>query len=265
MYATPVPDIAIQKPSHKTIPSFLRPESHVTTSESCFLSNRETLHLVTKRLDLPGELGGLVGGDAGGDDGAAHAAGAAEHRLAGDVDVRDALVLAEEGKVQQNGEGSRISREDGNLAGSTVEGLGDCEEEGCQSRCSGRRTGREREGRGGAATYPRWHPSWLDEVGWRTGRGRGSPATWQRRLEARLCASRLVSCSMLGSVPVDGPSQVRVGRPVANLPADSSAILILREKKERDKARLWKVHCRWGGRERGELGGEQDLLCEQVD
>lgn len=53
----------------------------------------KSLDLVTEGLDLASELGGFVGGDAGGDDRAADTTGATKEGLAGDVDVRNALVL----------------------------------------------------------------------------------------------------------------------------------------------------------------------------
>lgn len=84
----------------------------------------QTLDLVAEGLDLAGELAGLVGVDRGGNDGAADAAGAAEQRLAGHVDVRGALVLAQERDVQQDGQGLRVGGQDGNLAGAAVQRLG---------------------------------------------------------------------------------------------------------------------------------------------
>lgn len=65
----------------------------------------KSLDLVAQGLDLASQLTSLVGVDASGDDSTAHTAGAAEQRLAGNVDVGDALVLAQEGDVQKNGEG----------------------------------------------------------------------------------------------------------------------------------------------------------------
>lgn len=74
---------------------------------------------------MASELGGLVGSDTGGDDGAADTTGAAEEGLAGDIDVRHALIFAEERNVQQDGQRLAVGGEDGNLAGSTVQSLGD--------------------------------------------------------------------------------------------------------------------------------------------
>ena len=84
----------------------------------------ETLNLVLEGADLAHEVGGLVGGDAAGNDSASDTAGAAESHLRGDVDVGDVLVLAEEGEVEQDGEGAGVSGEDDDLADTAVEGLG---------------------------------------------------------------------------------------------------------------------------------------------
>lgn len=62
--------------------------------------DHETLDLGLDGADLVGELGGLVGGDAASNNGAADTGGATKSDLAGDIDVGDVLVLAEEGKVQ---------------------------------------------------------------------------------------------------------------------------------------------------------------------
>lgn len=84
----------------------------------------KTLDLVAEGLDLARELAGLVGVDGRGNDGAADAAGAAEQRLAGDVDVGRALVLAQQRDVQQDRERLRVGGQDGNLAGAAVQRLG---------------------------------------------------------------------------------------------------------------------------------------------
>lgn len=49
--------------------------------------------------------------------------------LAGDVDVRSVLVLAEQRKMEQDSQGGGISREDDKLGGTTVESLGGCRTE----------------------------------------------------------------------------------------------------------------------------------------
>ena len=84
----------------------------------------EALNLVLEGADLAHEVGGLVRGDAAGNDSASDTAGAAESHLRGDVDVGDVLVLAEEGKVEQDGEGAGVSGEDDDLADTAVKGLG---------------------------------------------------------------------------------------------------------------------------------------------
>lgn len=76
-------------------------------------------------LDLARQLRQLVGADAGGNHGTAHTAGAAQQSLAGDVDVRDALVFADQRDVQDDGQGLGVGSKDGKLAGSTVDSLGD--------------------------------------------------------------------------------------------------------------------------------------------
>jgi hypothetical protein len=86
--------------------------------------DHQSLDLVLEGADLVHEIGRLVGGDGGSDDGAGDAAGAAERRLGGDVDVGHVLVLAEEGKVQQDGEGRGVGGEDDDLGDAAVESLG---------------------------------------------------------------------------------------------------------------------------------------------
>ena len=83
------------------------------------------LDLVAQSLDLSGKLGSLVGSDAGADDGAADTTGAAEQSLAGDVDVRNTLVFTEQRDVQNYTQRLGVGGEDGDFAGTAVEGLGD--------------------------------------------------------------------------------------------------------------------------------------------
>lgn len=87
--------------------------------------NGQSLDLLLQSLDLARQLRQLVGADAGGNHGTAHTAGAAQQGLAGDVDVRDALVFADERDVQDDGQGLGVGSKDGKLAGSTVDSLGD--------------------------------------------------------------------------------------------------------------------------------------------
>lgn len=69
----------------------------------------EPLDLVLEGADLAHEVRGLVGGDAASDDSARDTAGAAESHLRGNVDVGDVLVLAEKGKVEEDGERAGVS------------------------------------------------------------------------------------------------------------------------------------------------------------
>lgn len=88
--------------------------------------NGKSLDLLLESLDLARQLRQLVGADAGGNDGTAHTASTSEQRLARDVDVRDALVFADEGDVEDDGERLGVGGQDGKLASTTVDGLGDC-------------------------------------------------------------------------------------------------------------------------------------------
>lgn len=47
-----------------------------------------------------------------------------ENTLAGDVDIRGVLVLAEQGQVQEDGERAGVGGEDDQLGGAAVEGFG---------------------------------------------------------------------------------------------------------------------------------------------
>lgn len=86
----------------------------------------KSLDLVTQSLDLSSKLTSLVGVDASSNDRAADTASTAEQRLARDVDVGSALVFAQEGDVQKNGQGLGVGGKNGDFAGSSVKGLGDC-------------------------------------------------------------------------------------------------------------------------------------------
>lgn len=86
--------------------------------------DHQSLDLVLESADLVHEIRRLVGGDAGRDDGAGDTAGAAERGLGGNVDIWHVLVLAEEGKVEEDGERGGVGREDDDLGDTTVEGLG---------------------------------------------------------------------------------------------------------------------------------------------
>lgn len=92
-------------------------------AEACL--DGKSLDLVAKSLDLASKLTRLVGVDRGSNHGATNTAGTAEHVLARDVDVGSTLVFAQEGDVQKNGEGLGVGGENGDFAGSAVQGLGD--------------------------------------------------------------------------------------------------------------------------------------------
>lgn len=75
-------------------------------------------------LDLALELTCLVGSDRGGDNRARDTTGPAEGGLAGNEDVRDVLVLAKKGQVENDLDGLDVSGHDDELADTTVQGLG---------------------------------------------------------------------------------------------------------------------------------------------
>jgi hypothetical protein len=75
----------------------------------------EPLDLVLEGADLAHEVRGLVGGDG---------AGAAQSHLGGNVDVGNVLVLAEEGQVEEDGQGAGVGGQDDDLGDTAVEGLG---------------------------------------------------------------------------------------------------------------------------------------------
>jgi hypothetical protein len=68
-------------------------------------SETDLLDLGLDGQDLGVELSSLVGSDRGGDDGSGDTAGSAEGGLRGEEDVGDVLVLAQEGKVEENLDG----------------------------------------------------------------------------------------------------------------------------------------------------------------
>ena len=86
--------------------------------------DHQTLDLVTDGANLGVQVTGLVGGDAGRNNGTRNTGSTAESQLAGDVDVRNVLVLAEERKVENDGERGGVGSENHELGGTAVEGLG---------------------------------------------------------------------------------------------------------------------------------------------
>ncbi len=86
--------------------------------------DEDLLDLLTALLDLGGELRPLLGGDGARDHGPVDSAGAPEGGAGGDEHVRDVLVLGNEGQVEEDLEGLSVSRENDDLGGSAVQGLG---------------------------------------------------------------------------------------------------------------------------------------------
>mmetsp|Transcript_21719 Transcript_21719/g.53544 ORF Transcript_21719/g.53544 Transcript_21719/m.53544 type:complete len:240 (+) Transcript_21719:200-919(+) len=86
--------------------------------------DEELLDLVLEGLDLPLELRALVGRHRGGDNGARHTARAAERLLGGHEHVGHVLVLAQEGKVQQDLERFRVGGHHDELGDAAVQRLG---------------------------------------------------------------------------------------------------------------------------------------------
>ena len=75
-------------------------------------------------LDLALKLPSLVGCDRARDDRARNTTGPTKSSLAGNKDIRNVLVLAEQGKVEDNLDGLDVGSHDNELADTTVESLG---------------------------------------------------------------------------------------------------------------------------------------------
>lgn len=75
-------------------------------------------------LNLALELPSLVGDHRARDNRARNTTGTTKSSLAGNKDVRNVLVLAEQGKVEDDLDGLNVSGHDDELADTTVEGLG---------------------------------------------------------------------------------------------------------------------------------------------
>jgi hypothetical protein len=90
--------------------------------------NRRNLQLglegSLEALNLLGNLTPVVGLDGAGDDGTRDTAGTAESGPVLDVNVRDVLVLAKEGKVKEDLEGLSVRSKDNKGSVTLVEGLG---------------------------------------------------------------------------------------------------------------------------------------------
>jgi hypothetical protein len=74
-------------------------------------------------VDLTPKLTRLVGSNRGSNHRARNTASATKGSLGGDKDVRDVLVLAEEGEVEEDLDGFRVGGHDDELADTAVEGL----------------------------------------------------------------------------------------------------------------------------------------------
>lgn len=112
----PRPDELLSPAMTSQIPALLSQPVHPLDGK--------TFNLVAEGLDLASQLTSLVGVDASSNDGTAHTAGAAQEGLAGNVDVRSTLVLAEEGDVQKNSERFGVGGQDSDFASATVKSLG---------------------------------------------------------------------------------------------------------------------------------------------
>ena len=86
--------------------------------------DQELLDVELELLDLVFHLAALVGRDAARDDGPGDAARAAQSGLGRDKDVRDVLVLGQQGQVKQDLDRLRVGGHDHDLADASVEGLG---------------------------------------------------------------------------------------------------------------------------------------------
>lgn len=86
--------------------------------------NEKLLDLDLHAVDCALKLRSFVGGDGAGDDWTRNAAGTAEGDLAGNEDVRDVLVLAEEGQMEENLDRFGVGGHDDHLTDTTVQCLG---------------------------------------------------------------------------------------------------------------------------------------------
>ena len=91
---------------------------------SHYLLDEKLLDLDLHAVDGALKLRSFVGGDGAGDDWTRNAAGTAEGDLAGNEDVRDVLVLAEEGQMEENFDRFGIGGHDDHLTDTTVQCLG---------------------------------------------------------------------------------------------------------------------------------------------
>jgi len=94
-------------------------ESHASS-----ILDHQTLNLVLQVADGGSQVRSLVGGDAAGDHSTRDTGSTTESNLAGNVDIRNVLVLAQQGQVQNDRQRSGVGGQDDDLGGSAVEGLG---------------------------------------------------------------------------------------------------------------------------------------------
>lgn len=88
--------------------------------------DHETLDAVLQLSDLRHQIARFVGGDGSRNDGARDTAGATKSSLAGNIDVRDVLVLSQKRQMEEDGERRGVGGEHNDLRGTAVEGLGRC-------------------------------------------------------------------------------------------------------------------------------------------
>ena len=86
--------------------------------------DEQALDLGLHGLDLVGQLLVIALHDGEGDDVAGDLGGASEGGLAGDEDVGDVLILAQEGEVEEDLDGVGVTGKDDEIGEATVEGLG---------------------------------------------------------------------------------------------------------------------------------------------
>ena len=96
----------------------------VLDSQPCIVCRVQSAKSHLDSLNLGVQLSGLVGCDGSGDDGSGDTASSSEGSLAGDEDVRDVLVLAQEGQVKDNLDRLDVGGHDDELADTSVKGLG---------------------------------------------------------------------------------------------------------------------------------------------
>lgn len=102
----------------------------VCVIEFLFFLNEEALDVVLESVERGLELRSLGHGDGGSNDGAGNTTGPTKRSLGLHKDVRDVLVLTEEGDVHQDLDGLGISGHHNQLGNTTVQRLGGCNKKG---------------------------------------------------------------------------------------------------------------------------------------